>query len=41
MDFCIKNGGSGVTLQGGRYEVRGGPYIHYFEDNSLKSWVYL
>jgi FkbM family methyltransferase len=42
MQYCVKHGGTGVTWEGGRFQVRGGPYIHFFDDGSdLKSWVYL
>jgi len=41
MEYCINHGGTGVTWQNQRYEVRGGPYIHFCNDSDLKSWVYV
>jgi hypothetical protein len=39
--YCIENNYSGVTFQNGRYEVRKGPYLYYFKDNSVISWIYV
>lgn len=43
MQYCLKHGGTGITLENGRFEVRGGPYVRFFDvgSNDLKSWVYL
>jgi len=43
MKYCVDNGGTGVTWENGRFEVRGGPYLRFFDDGrcNLKSWVYL
>jgi FkbM family methyltransferase len=43
MKYCVDNGGTGVTWENGRFQVRGGPYLCFFDDgrNDLKSWVYL
>lgn len=40
-EYCIKNNYSGITYQYGRYEIRSGPYINYYNDLELISWVYL
>jgi len=41
MKYCVENGGTGVTWEDGRYQVRGGPYMFYYDSPNLKSWVYL
>jgi hypothetical protein len=41
MKYCVEHGGTGVTWESGRYEVRGGPYMLYHDSEDLKSWVYL
>lgn len=39
--YCVENSYSGVTFQYGRYEVRSGKYIDYYDDSNLISWIYL
>ena len=38
--FCIQHHCAGVTLQDGIYQVRGGPYLQYF-DADIYSWVFV
>ncbi len=39
--YCIENCYSGVTFQYGRYEVRSGKYLNYYNDKNLISWLFL
>jgi len=42
MEYCVANNCSGVTFQYGKYEVRGGSYVLFYDDGQpLTSWVYL
>jgi hypothetical protein len=42
MQYCVKHGGTGVTFENGRFEVRGGSYVRFFDNGTVsRSWVYL
>lgn len=38
--YCLENNYSGVTLQGGIYQVRSGKYLE-FHDSNIYSWILL
>lgn len=42
MEYCRMNNCGGVTFQYGKYEVRSGPYVIFYDDKEpLTSWVFL
>jgi FkbM family methyltransferase len=41
MKYCTENGCCGVTYQNGIYQVRNGPYLKYYDNVKLLSWIYM
>ena len=39
--YCVDNLCSGITFQYGRYDVRSGKYVNYYDEPNLISWIYL
>ena len=40
-EYCVRHNCSGITLQNGIYQVRGGKYMQYYNDAELVSWIFI